>query len=340
MSARADVWRRELEAAAIALLIAVAAGSVLIIGARASPWEVWPTLVKSCFDSAYGVGSVLFKATPLALLGLAVAVPRAAGLFNIGGEGQMVVGGVLCALIAAAIPAGSPAVVAVPLALIAAMAGGGAIGAATGALRAYRAAHEVIVAICLNAIILGTVLWLGNRWLFVGESTRTAEVVAGAQLPSLGLGGSSASASLFIAIVAIVVVGWVITRTTTGLSWRMVGANPEAAAAAGVDVARVRVTAMAVAGAMAGLAGAHFVIGQKYAYEYGLGRGQGFLGIAVALLAQGRPIAIVVSSLVFAILAVGGLAVSTEVPKEMVDVLQAAVVLVAAATAGAWGRRR
>lgn len=340
MSARPFVWRDELTAAAVALLVAVAAGSVLIIAAGASPWLVWRTLLDGSLGSTYGVGSVLFRATSLALLGLAVAVPRAAGLFNIGGEGQMTTGALICALAAAAVPAATPALLVVPLALIAAAVAGGAVGAATGALRAYRGAHEVIVAIALNAIISGVVLWLGNRWLFVGETTRTADAVRGARLPGLGLGASNASASLVIAVAAIAFTAWLLARTTTGLRWRMLGGGPGAAAAAGVDVARAQVTAMATAGALAGLAGAHLVLGYKHAYEEGLGRGQGFLGVAVALLAQGRPAGIAASALVFGVLAHGGLAVGELVPKALVDVLQAVVVLVAAATATGWGRRR
>ena len=338
--ARADGWQRELEASAVALLVALAAGSLLIIGARASPWRVWPALFDESLGDAYGLGQVLFRATSLALLGLAVSVPRAAGLFNVGGEGQMVTGALLCAVVAAALPPATPGLAAIPIALVAGLAAGAAIGAATGALRAYRSAHEVIVAICFNAIVGGVALWLGNRWLFVRESTRTAEIVDGAQLPWLGLGDSSASASVSFAVLAIALVGWLIARTTTGLSWRMVGANPEASAAAGVNVPRAYLTSMTAAGALAGLAGAHLVMGSKHWYEDGLGRNQGFLGIAVALLAQGRPAAIAVSALVFGVLAEGGLAVADQVPKEMVDVLQATVVLVAAATASGWGRRR
>ncbi len=338
MSARS--WRGELEAATVALLVALAAGSVLTIAAGASPWIVWRALLGASLGDTYGVGSVLFRATPLALLGLAVAVPRAAGLFNIGGEGQMTTGALACALAAAAVPAGTPAILVVPLALAAAVAGGATIGAATGALRAYRGAHEVIVAIALNAILTGVVLWLGNGWLFVGETTRTTDIVAGAQLPSLGLGASNASASVLLAIAAAALVAWLLARTTTGLGWRMVGAGPDAAAASGIDVARARLTAMATAGGLAGLAGAHFVLGSKHVYEEGLGRGQGFLGVAVALLAAGRPAAVLVSALIFGVLAHGGLAVGELVPKELVDVLQAVVVLVAAATATGWGRRR
>ncbi len=329
--------RRELEAAAIALLATMAAGSVLMVIAGASPLEVWGTLLAETLGDRYGAGQVLFRATPLVLTGLAVAVPLRAGLVNIGGEGQMIAAALACAVVAAAIPVATPAVLALPLALLAAAAAGGAVGAATGALRVHRGAHEVIVAILLNAIIAGVALWLGNEWLFVGDATRTATIVPGARFAELGITGSSASWSILVALGAAGAVGWIQTRSITGYRWRMIGANPEAARAGGLAVARERVVAMAAAGALAGLAGAHFVLGHKHAFEEGLGRNQGFIGIAVALLAQGRAGGILVSALVFGMLAQGGLEVAELVPKEVVDVLQAVVVLVAAATLGRRG---
>lgn len=328
---------RELEAAAVALLVTIAAGSVLIILAAASPLDVWRTLLSRTLGSTYGVGQVIFRATPLVFTGLAVAVPLRAGLVNIGGEGQMIAASLACGVVGAAIPGATPAVIALPIALLAAVTAGGALGAATGALRVHRGAHEVIVAILFNSIIAGVALWLGNEWLFVGDATRTATIVPGARFAELGITGSSASYSIVVALLAAGVVGWVQMRSITGYRWSMIGAGPDAALAAGIAVGRERVLAMTTAGALAGLAGAHFVLGHKHAFEEGLGRNQGFMGIAVALLAQGRAAGIVVSALIFGALGQGGLEVNELVPKEMVDVLQAAVVLVAAATIG---RRR
>lgn len=317
----------------IAVLTATAAGSLLMILAGASPLDVWARMAAAQGDR-YGLGQLLFRATPLILTGLAVAVPLRAGLFNIGGEGQLTAAALACAVVAAAVPTTWPALLVVPLACAAAMAAGGAVGAATGALRVYRGAHEVIVAILLNAIVAGVALWLGNRGLFVGDATRTATIVPAAQLPSLGLAGSSVLVSVIGAVAAAAIMAWVLARTTVGFGWRMTGQGKDAARAAGLAVDRARVTAMATAGALAGLAGAHFVLGHKHAFEEGLGRGTGFLGVAVALLAQGRALAIVGSALLFAALAQGGLAVATDVPKELVDVLQATIVLVAAASLG------
>jgi ABC-type uncharacterized transport system permease subunit len=209
----------ELEAAAIALLTAVAAGSLLMIFAAASPLDVWSTLLSRTFGATYGIGQVLFRATPLVLTGLAVAVPLRAGLVNIGGEGQMIVAALACAFVGAALPAGTPAVIALPIVLATAAAAGGALGAATGAFRVYRGAHEVIVAIMFNFVVAGVALYLGNKWLFVGGATRTATIVAGAQFAELGITGSSASYSIVVALLAAGAVGWVQTRSITGYRW-------------------------------------------------------------------------------------------------------------------------
>jgi general nucleoside transport system permease protein len=323
-----------LAAALVALLSATAAGSLLMIVAGDSPLTVWRTMFARTYGDWYGIGQVIFRATPLVFTALAVSVPLRAGMFNIGGFGQLTAAAVACAVAGAALPAGTPGVVAMPIAILAAMAAGGAIGGATGALRAYRGAHEVIVAILFNAIVAGVGLWLGNEWLFVGEATRTAPVVEGARFTPLGITGSNASTSALFAIAVAAAIGLLQTRTLLGLRWRMIGAGPDAARAAGVDVARGQLTAMTTAGALAGLAGAHLVLGHKHAFEEGLGAGQGFLGVAVALLAQGRAAGIIVSALVFGTLAQGGIGVAEMVPKELVDVLQAAVVLAAAATLG------
>lgn len=329
----------ELRGAIVAILTATAAGSLLIIIAGAAPLEVWRTMFARTFGDGYGVGQVIFRATPLVFTGLAVAVPLRAGLFNIGAEGQMTAAALACAVIAGLLPPSTPAVLAIGAAAGTAMVAGAAVGATTGALRVYRGAHEVIVAILLNAIIAGVALWLGNRSLFVGEATRTATIVPGAVLPDLGLAGSSASVSAIGAIAAAAIIAWLLARTTAGFVWRATGSGLDAARAAGLAVDRARVSSMAVAGALAGLAGAHFVLGHKHAYEDGVGRGVGFVGVAVALLAHGSAVGILVSAVLFGVLAQGGLGVAELVPKEMVDVLQAVVVLVAAVSMRRGSRR-
>ncbi len=331
--------RRELQAVAITLLVSVACGSALMLLAGKAPGSVWWLMITRTLGEPSALGQVIYKATALVFTGLAVSVALDAGLFNIGGEAQLTAGVLGCSVVGAALPAGTPAVVALPACILAAAAAGGAVGFAIGILRATRGAHEVITSIMFNAIVAGLALWLGNAWLFRGGTTRGAPIAPGAQLPLLGLGGSSANAAALIAIAVIALVWWLRARTTWGQSLRAVGRDPEAARCAGISVARVQTFAMTGAGALAGLAATTFVLGHKHAFEEGVGRGTGFLGIAVALLGREHPVGAGVAALVLGFLSSGGLEVGEVVPKELTEILLGVVVVVAACTA-AWVRRR
>jgi len=329
--------RRELKAAAIALLVSVAIGSVLMMLAGRAPGHVWWLMITRTFGDEYLVGQLLYKATALALTGVAVAVALDAGMFNIGAEGQLTAGVLGCAVVGAALPASTPAVIAVPACLLAAAGAGGAVGAAIGALRVYREANEVITSIMFNAVVAGLALWAGNEWLFQGGTTRGPAIAEGAQLPQLGFGGSAVNASLVLAVMVIAGVWWLRSRSTWGHAWLAVGRDPATAHATGFDVAHVRILAMTASGAIAGLAASNFVLGHKHAFEEGLGRGTGFLGVAAALLGRQHPVGIGVAALVLGFLSSGGIAVSDTVPKETTEVLMGVVVL-SIAGAAAWVR--
>lgn len=331
--------RRELQAVAITLLVSIAFGSALMLLVGKSPASVWWLMITRTVGEPHALGQVLYKASALVFTGLAVSVALDAGLFNIGGEAQLTAGVLACSVVGAALPDTTPAVVALTLCIAAAAAGGGAIGFVIGVLRATRGAHEVITSIMLNAIVAGLALALGNSWLFRGGTTRGSPIAAGAELPLLGLGGSSASAALFIALAAIGVVWWLRARTTWGQSLRAVGRDPEAARSVGISVARVQTLSMTGAGALAGLAATTFVLGHKHAFEEGLGRGTGFLGIAVALLGREHPAGAGLAALVLGFLSSGGLEVGDVIPKELTEMLLG-IVVVAAACSAAWVRRR
>jgi simple sugar transport system permease protein len=332
-------WRIELTVAAVALLVAGACGSLLIIVAGASPLDVAIEVLDRTARDPYVWGQIVFAATPLVLTGLAVAIARRAGLFNIGGEGQLAAGCLACGALGAALPAGTPAPIAIVLCTAAAAAAGGAIGALTGALRAYRGAHEVIVAILLNAIVAGLALWIGNRWLFTGGLTAGPPIAAGAVLPRLGIAGSSANAAAFVAVLAVVATWWLFARSKTGAAWRWIGDGARAAEMAGLDVRRAYVAAMATSGAVAGLCATNYVLGWRHAYQSDLGQGAGFLGIAVALLGGGEPLGVALAALFVGFLQNAGLAAADQVPKELFDVL-AAVIIAAVAATGPWVRSR
>jgi simple sugar transport system permease protein len=331
--------RRHLQAVSIALLVSIAIGSVLMLLVGRSPGGVWWAMITRTAEDPYTLGQVLYKATALAFTGLAVSVALDAGLFNIGGEGQLTAGVLVSSTLGAALPASTPAIVALPLCIGAAAVAGGAIGFVIGFGRATRGAHEVITSIMLNLIIAGMTLWIGNELLFRGGTTTGDPIATGARLPSLGLGGSSANASLFIAIAAIAAVWWLRERTTWGQSLRAVGSDIDAARCVGIDVGRVQTLAMTVAGALAGLASTTFVLGHKHAFEEGLGRGMGFLGIAAALLGFSHPVGIGIAALLLGFLSSGGLVVGDIVPKELTEMLLGVVVL-SVACAAAWVRRR
>ncbi len=334
-----DDIRRELQAAALALLGALAIGSVLMLVAGVSPARVWWEMLARTASDPYTLGQVLYKATGLALCGLAVALALDAGLFNIGAEGQLTAGVLACAVTGAALPVDTPSVLAIPLCLGAAALAGGLVGALIGGLRARRGAHEVITSIMLNAIVAGVALWIGNAMLFQGGTTRGPDIVPNAVLPNLPLGGSAANASLVLAIAAALALTWVRSRTTWGQTWRAVGRDPDAARSVGISVPRVQTLVMAASGALAGLAASNFVLGHKHAFEEGLGRGTGFLGISAALLGRTHPIGVLIAALVLGFLSAGGLAVADLVPKELTEMLQGVVVLCVAA-AGPWVARR
>jgi simple sugar transport system permease protein len=330
--------RRELQTAVIALLASIAIGSVLMLVAGVAPGHVWWAMVTRTAGDPYLLGQVLYRATGLTLTGLAVSLALDAGLFNIGGEAQVTAGVLGCALVGTALPAGTPAMLAIPACVIAAAAAGGAIGGAIGGLRVWRGAHEVITSIMLNAIVAGFALYLGNRVIFRNGTTTGAAIIGGAELPQLGLGGSSANASIALAALAVIVVWWLRGRTAWGQAWRAVGQSPEAARTTGIAVGKVQIQVMVGSGALAGLAATNFVMGHKHAFEEGLGRGVGLLGISAALLGRMHPVGVALAALVLGFLSSGGLAVADLVPKELTEMLQGVVVL-AVAAAVPWVRR-
>jgi simple sugar transport system permease protein len=267
--------------------------------------------------------------------GLAVGVGLRAGLFNIGAESQLAAGGFCAALVGLVLPAGLPWVVCLPVYLVAAAAGGGVVGAVPGVLKARFGAHEVIVTIMLNFVVLALLGFLTSTRLHVPETLHTPAIGSGA-LPRLAdvlpaFHGSAANATLVIALVAAAALGWLLFRTRYGFELRAVGLQPRAAEYAGASVARITWQSLTLSGAIAGLGGLNFVLGYKHYYEEGFATGAGFLGIAVALVGRSHPFGIVVAALLFATLSQGGLAVNALVPKQMVDVLQA-VVIIAVAT--------
>ena len=318
----------------VALLLAAVVGDVLILTFGQSPGAVFRLLLEGTWGNAYGFGQVLYKATTLVFTGLAVGLGLRAGLFNIGAESQLAAGGFCAALAGLLLPAGLPALLCLPLYILAAALGGGAVGAIPGVLKARFGAHEVIVTIMLNFIVLALLNYLTSAKVHVPDTLHTPELKSGA-LPRLGdlmspFHGSAANVTILLAIATAIGLGWYLFRTRQGFELRALGLQGRAAEYAGVNVSRVTWRALAMSGAIAGIGGLNYVIGYKHYYEEGFATGAGFLGIAVALVGRNHPAGIVIAALLFATLSQGGLAVNALVPKQMVDVLQAVVILAVA----------
>ncbi|MDQ2665751.1 MAG: ABC transporter permease [Gemmatimonadota bacterium] len=318
----------------VALLLAAVVGDVLILTFGQSPGAVFRLLLEGTWGNAYGFGQVLYKATTLVFTGLAVGLGLRAGLFNIGAESQLAAGGFCAALAGLLLPAGLPALLCLPLYIFAAAMGGGVVGAIPGVLKARFGAHEVIVTIMLNFIVLALLNYLTSAKVHVPDTLHTPELKSGA-LPRLGdfmssFHGSAANLTILLAVATAIGLGWYLFRTRQGFELRALGLQGRAAEYAGVNVGRVTWRALAISGAIAGIGGLNYVIGYKHYYEEGFATGAGFLGIAVALVGRNHPAGIVIAALLFATLSQGGLAVNALVPKQMVDVLQAVVILAVA----------
>ena len=318
---------------AIALALLVGAAFILAIGER--PLEIYGLMARASLGTGYGLGQTLFRTTPLVFTGLAVALGFRAGLFNIGVEGQLYLGGFAAAMTGATL-GGLPGSLLLPLAALAAALAGAVWGAVPGVLKARFGSHEVINTIMLNFVAFALVAFFG-RSVYQPATVRTAEIGAGAVIPRLdpwlpALRGSPANLSLLLALATAAAVGVLLFRTRRGYEMRAVGLNAPAAQFGGIDIGRSQALALTLSGAIAGLGGVNFVLGYKHYFEQGFSAGAGFLGIAVALIGRNHPVGVVAAALFFGALSYAGLVINERVPKELVEMLQGLVILAAIAT--------
>jgi general nucleoside transport system permease protein len=304
-----------------------------------SPRDVASQLLAGTWGMPYGVGQVLYKATPLLLAGVAVDVALRAGLFNVGAEGQLAVAGLAIGALGSRLGA-APGWLAVPAVVAAGALAGAAWAVVPAVLRARFGANEVISTIMMNRVAdagIGLALATG---LAVPGTVRTPDVAPGARLERLdalglpSLHGSAVSVALPLALgVAVLVAAWQ-TRSRVGREITLVGLSASACSAERIPVARRLGAAMVLSGALAGLGALAPVLGYKGYFESGLGVGAGFGGIAVALLGRGHPVGLLLAALLFGTLEQGGLAINARVPMEITTILQG-VVIVAVALADA-----
>lgn len=330
-------------------LFAGLGGGLAIAGlAGESPLRVFQVLVNGALGSATQIGYSLYYATPLLMTGLSVAWAFRAGLFNIGAEGQMALGGLAMSVVGICLP-DLPSIAAIPLALAAAFLAGGLWGAIAGWIKAVRGCHEVLTTILLNFIAYGISSFLILSVFKNPDSQvpETAQVGSGYEIPSFGevVGGTSPlNWSLAISLLVIAAYGFVFKYTRFGFHQRMAGGAPEVGSRAGISIRRQTLLAMFMAGGIAGIAAASPVLGFAYKTREGFTSNAGFVGIAVALLGRNSPMGIVLAALLFGVLTKGALDLDLDtqyVSRDLATVIQALIVMAVASQTGlsaAWER--
>ncbi len=296
VSARGDLLRA-IFAPLLAIFTALVFCALLLLATGHNPLYVYGALWSGAV-AGLSFSDTLVATTPYILLGLAVAVGFKGGLFNIGAEGQFIVGA-LGATWAGHLFEGAPAILLVILALVAGVLAGAAYAAIAGVLKVVSGAHEVITTIMLNYVATYLVQWLvdtGGVMHGATQNQQSYNINPGAQLPIIWP-NTSLSIGILIALGGALLVYVLVWRTTWGFALRAVGLNPTAARSAGISVRAVTVWTMAVSGGLSGLAGAIQITGLQYALPDTIGSGFGFDAIAVAIIGLGNPIGIVLAAL-------------------------------------------
>jgi general nucleoside transport system permease protein len=353
--------------AVLAVLLAVVVGSLMIlftdedvrsaagyIGARPSDFfeavrEAIGGAYSALFRGAiYNGEAELFEtrirpltetlkfAGPLILGGLGVGLAFRAGLFNIGGRGQMLLAGAAAGWVAVSMDL--PRAIHLPLAVLAGIVAGALWAGIAGFLKARTGAHEVIVTIMLNYVGFYLVFYALSKqgWLQAPGSgnPKSAAMPESVILPKVLGDKFNLHLGFVLALVAVAVVWWLLNKSAMGFRFRAVGENPEAARAAGIDVGRTYTVVMLIAGALVGLAGVNQVLGTATSgVTVDLDAGIGFDAITVALLGRSRPLGILAAGLLFGALKAGSFAMSASegIPVDIVLVVQSLIVLFIAA---------
>jgi len=315
----------------LAFVLALVTATILIEFAGFDAPEGYRAMLSGAFGSPIALADVLARSTPLIFTGLSVAVGLRAGLFNVGSEGQLLLGAMAALLVG--LIQGVPMRMHwlhVLFAYAAAAIVGGLWGIVPAILKARFRAHEVITTIMLNYVAILITGYLANYPLHPpGEMLpATARVVESAKLPRL-VQGSQLTIALFVGIGCAILLGLLFKQSVLGYEIRAVGLNRLAAEAKGISQTRVWLVAMAIGGAMAGMGGAGEVLGVHRRFVEGFSPGYGFDGIAVALIGNKNPVTIVLAALLLGAIRTGALVMdrTTSIPADFVMVIQGVLLI-------------
>ncbi len=323
----------------LAVFSALVVGA-LMIGLTGGDWlAAYIGLWQGSFGSWPAIAGTIERSTPYVICGLAVALGFKSGLFNIGAEGQLYAGSVCVIVVGTLLQL--PPILHIPLGIIAGAVGGAAWAGIAGILKARMGAHEVINTIMLNYIAIRLTDWLikSKTPYILGDpadtsSSRTQFIAETMRLPHIPVGSVTVlHLGIIIALLLVFLVDWFLKRTTLGFELRTAGVNPNAARYAGISVPRTIVLAMALSGALVGVAAAGEVMGVRYALSADYYAGLGFDAIAVALLARNNPIGILFSGLLWGGLLTGArlMQVRAGLSIDVIKIVQALIIMFVAA---------
>lgn len=314
--------------AALSVALLLIGALLLLVGA--DPLASYGTILRSSLGSPGSLGQTLNKATPLILGALAVAFAMRGGYLNVGVDGQIYLGAICATGVAFLLSATTPPALGIPLALLAGLAGGALAALPAALLRAYWGVNEIFVTVMLNFIFMYFADYLSTGpWNdpLAGEAI-TKPLPVSTHLPPL-LREAGFHSGILIALLVGVAAALVLNRTLLGYGIRAVGDNPAAARAGGIPIQRVALAALAISGAIAGLAGAIEVSGYHQRLILGLSPGYGYMAILLAVLGKQRPLGVVAAAFAFAVLLTGSdsLQRSARLPQSAILLFQAIILL-------------
>ncbi len=319
----------------LAIFTALVVASVALLLSGVNPIKAYLALGEGALGSRDNLIQTLIKATPYTIAGLGVALGFRGGLFNIGVEGQLFVGSIMAVIAGTSFHL--PAVIQIPLTLLAGFLGGAIWAAIPGYLKARMGASEVITTIMANYIAQRVITWMigaaGPLRAPRSMVPQTQSIVDTARLPML-IPGTSLHAGVLLALILVGVVYWVLFHTVLGFEIRTVGANPDAARYAGINVEWNIVRTMAISGGLAGLAGAVQVMGlAPFYFTTGFNVGSGFDSLAIAVLGGSNPIGVLFSALLFGAMTAGAriMQLRARVPIDIISILEGLILMFVAA---------
>ena len=324
----------------LSVVLAFAIGAVILAIAGFSPGKAYLAMLNGAFSSARHIGDLLEYAMVLCLCGLACVLGARVGIFNVGGEGQLLLGAIVACQVGVWLDSLTPWLV-LPLAALAAMAAGGLYALIPGVLKVKVKVNEVITTIMLNTVAASFCQYLAKGpWKHANKNMVAATEQLNARYWFGGLiGGSNLSTAILAAAVLALVIWYVMQKTSRGYEMKLTGQNERFARFIGIRTDRLVLVCMLLSGALCGLVGMFRVYGAEHLFRDSISRDYYFEGLMVAMIARYQPLAVVFLSLFFAALKIGaqGMELAAGVPNQIYLIIQTVVIFLMAAESGLFG---